>query len=72
MIQIDPDVGYEYPVFMSREMVNEWIFDVLGCENPVEISEVCYDESADGFAVMITVSSRDLAKLEMAGVEIEA
>ena len=72
MLKVNPDYGYEYSIFISRDTVNDYIFDVFGCEDPVEISEITFDEQADGFAVTIDVSARDLARLEMAGAEIEA
>ena len=72
MLEVELESGYEYPIFIARDVVNDYIFDVLGLEDPVEISEITFDESADGFGVTIAVSSRDLVKLEMAGADIEA
>jgi len=72
MLEIEMEEGYDYPMFVSREIINDYIFNVLGLEDPVELSTVAFDEAADGFSVTISVSSRDLVKLELAGAEMEA
>ena len=58
--------------FLSRDQMNDLFFDALEFDDPVEMTEISWDDLADGVYFTLEVSDRDAEKIAMYGADIEA
>lgn len=59
-------------VFLSRDDMNDLFFEVMGFQDPVEMTQISWDDLADGVYFSLEISDRDAVKHEMPNLMAEA